>query len=206
MDEANVAACQTMENYLNIVAPFDGIITRRNVHPGAFTGPDSQFKDPVLVLKQNDKLRLTVLLPESFIDEVDEKSDVLFSINALPGKVFKGKISRTSKSVNEQDRSMAVEIDVSKQPDIKPGMYAEVNIPLITSGLNSFIVPGSAILTTTENKYIIAVDKQMHAHFIKVHEGIANGSTTEVFGNIPDNTSILKNPSNEIKDGSLIQL
>ena len=100
---------------------------------------------------------------------------------------------------------MSIEIDVTNQPDIKPGMYAEVKVPLKTSGLNSFIVPVSAILTTTERKFIVAVDDMKKVHFIDVREGISDGNTTEVFGNITENTTILSNPSNEIKDGSSLQ-
>ncbi len=204
-EEANVAAYQAMENYLSIIAPFDGIITQRNVHPGAFVGPNSQFKEPVLVLKQVNKLRLTVYVPETYVNKIDEKKDVIFSINAIPNKEFKGMISRSSKSVNMQTRSEAVEIDVINEPEIKPGMYAEVKIPVTASGINSFVVPYSAILTNTERKYIVVVDKQKHAHLIDIREGITDGKTTEVFGKLEDNAEVLTKPDNEIKEGDLVE-
>jgi RND family efflux transporter MFP subunit len=204
-EEANVAAYQAMESYLNINAPFDGIITQRNVHPGAFVGPSSQFKEAVLVLKEVNRLRLTVYVPEANVDNLDEQGDVLFTINALPTKIFKGKISRVSRSVNEQNRSEAIEIDVFNEPEIKPGMYAEVKLPLMTSGDNSFVVPYSAIITNTERKYIVAVDKQKHAHLIDIREGITDGKSTEIFGKLEENTEVLTKPDNEIKDGDLIE-
>jgi RND family efflux transporter MFP subunit len=204
-EAANVAACQAMYDYLNISAPFDGIITQRNVHPGAFIGPNSQFKEPVLVLKQIDKLRLTVYVPETYVNKIDENADVIYIINAIPNKEFKGKISRSSKSVNEQNRSEAIEIDVTDEPEIMPGMYAEVKIPVIASGVNSYVVPYSAIITNTERKYIVEVDKQKHAHLIDIIEGITDGKTTEVFGKIDDNAEVLIKPDNDIKEGDMLE-
>ena len=204
-EEANVASFSAMADYLNMRAPFDGIITQRNVHPGAFIGPNSQFKEPVLMLKQVNTLRLTVYVPEIYINKIDAKADVIYIINALPNKEFKGKISRSSQSINEKNRSEAIEIDVINEPEIAPGMYAEVKIPITTSGNNSFIVPYTAILTTTERKCVVALDKQKHAHIIDVQEGITDGKTTEVFGNLEENMIILTKPDNEIKEGDLVE-
>ncbi len=204
-EDANVAAFKAMTDYMNIRAPFDGIITQRNVHPGAFIGPNSQYKEPVLILKQVNKLRLIANVPETYANKIDLKSDVIFIINAIPNKEFKGKISRSAKSVNNQTRSEAVEIDVIDQHEIMPGMYAEVRLPVTASGMNSFSVPFSAILTNTERKFIVAIDKQNHAHLIDVREGITDGKTTEVFGEIEDGTEILIHPGNEIKEGQLFE-
>ena len=204
-EEANAAAFQAMEDYLNIRAPFDGIITQRNVHPGAFIGPNSQFKEPVLVLKQVNRLRLTVLVPETYVNKIDEKADVIFSINAIPNKEFRGKISRLSRSVNNQTRSEAIEIDVVNEPEIMPGMYAEVKLPVSASGINSFVVPYSAIISGTERKYIVVVDQQKHAHLIDIREGITNGKTTEVFGKIEENEEVLAKPDNDIKEGDSVE-
>ncbi len=204
-EEANVAAYQAMENYLTLLAPFDGVITQRNVHPGAFVGPNSQFKDPVLVLKQTSKLRLTVYVPEIYVNKIDEKAEVSFYINALPNKQFKGKISRFAQSVNNQDRSEAIEIDVVNEPEIKPGMYAEVNVPVIAAGINSFVVPYTAVLTNTEKKYIVVIDSKRHAHLIDVNEGITDGKTTEVFGNLSENMEVLIKPDSDIKEGDLME-
>jgi RND family efflux transporter MFP subunit len=203
-EEANVAAYQAMESYLCIIAPFDGIITQRNVHPGAFVGPNSQFKEPVLVLKQVNKLRLTVYVPEIYVNKIDEKADVIFIINALPNKEFKGKISRYSNSVNEQNRSEALEIDVTDEPEIKPGMYAEVKLPVVVSGVNSFVVPYSAINENTERKYIVVVDKKQHAHLVDIREGITDGKNTEVFGKLEENQEALIKPGNDVKEGDLV--
>ena len=205
IEEANVAAFQAMENYLSISAPFDGVITQRNVHPGAFVGPNSQFKEPVLVLKQINKLRLTVYVPEIYVNKIDERANVIFIINAIPNREFKRKISRYSNSVNEQNRSEALEIDVMDEPEIKPGMYAEVKLPVLSSGINSFVVPYSAIIENTERKYVVVADKLRHAHLVDIQEGITDGKTTEVFGNLEENLEILIKPDHDIKEGDLIE-
>ena len=204
-EKANVAAFQAMNDYLRIQAPFNGVITQRNVHPGAFIGPASQFKEPVLILKQTDRLRLTVYVPEVYVNFIDLQSDVSFTLNAVPNKEFHGKISRTSHSVNLQSRSEALEIDIFNQKEIKPGMYADVRLPVISGEGNTFTVPYSAVLTSTERKYVIVVTEKHRAHLVDVIEGITDGKTTEVYGSLKENMEVITKPDLETEEGDLLQ-
>jgi membrane fusion protein (multidrug efflux system) len=203
-EKANASAIETLTGYLTITAPIDGVISERNVHPGALVGPNAKMEMPLLMLEQEQKLRLIVYIPEAVSGKVDYAAKVTFKINSLPGKVFEGKISRSAGALNTQMRAEAVEIDVdAKDHIIKPGMYAEVTIPL-SSGAESFNVPSAAIITTTERKYIISLDAGK-TKFIDVQEGIQTNDSTELVGNILENQTIRLNGNNEIKEKQVIQ-
>ena len=201
---AGYKAAETMKSYLTVTAPFDGVITERNVHPGALAGPGTQNAKPMLVLQQLSKLRLVVDVPEQYAAQVKNEDKVHYKTNALPGQDFTGEISRSSQSLNNSFRSETIEIDVdNKGGKFKPGMYSEVVLP--TSGsANAFVVPKSAIVTTTEKKYVIKVDNNT-AKWVDVSEGNQDNDSTEIFGNLHNGDEVIVNASYQIKDGSNVK-
>lgn len=200
---ANYKAQETMKSYLTVTAPFGGVITERNIHPGALAGPGAQNAKPMLVLQQSSRLRLVVDVPEQYAQQVKDGDEVRFKTNALPGQNFKGTVSRSSQSLSNSFRSETIEIDVpNTENKFKPGMYAEVVLP--TSGnANAYVVPRSAVITTTERKYIVVADNNI-ARIVDVSEGNQNSDSTEVFGRLTDNEKIITNPSYRIKEGESI--
>ncbi len=202
---ASYKAMETMKDYLRVVAPFDGVVTERNVHPGALAGPGAQNAKPMLVLQQVSKLRLEVQVPEQYAEQVKDGDHITFKTNALPGQEFTGAISRTGQSLSSNYRSEAIEIDVdNKGLKFKPGMYAEVTLP--TSGnANAFVVPKAAIVTTTERRYVITLfGDDNAARFVDVAEGNQLKDSVEVFGALQTGTVVVTNPSYTVKDGAVI--
>jgi len=200
---SNVQSVQTMNSYLRISAPFDGMIIQRNVSPGALVAPGKTGDQPVLVLQDIHKMRLTVSIPEDDVDKVDLSKPVSFVFNAMPGQTQTAKISRSANSLGSLQQE-AIEIDVeNKDGQLKPGMYAEVNIPLL-SGAKSLLVPNTAIIRSTEHEYIIK-DDEGKANLINIKEGLASSDSTEVFGDLKPNDKILIHASDEIKQGDPVQ-
>jgi RND family efflux transporter MFP subunit len=199
---SNVASVKTMEGYLKIYAPFDGMIIDRNISPGALVSPGKATDQPMFVLQDVHKMRLTVDIPEDYVDKVDLKQPVNFVFNAMPGQKYTAKISRSANSLGDM-RSEAIEIDVeNKSAQLKPGMYAEVYIPML-SGAKSLLVPNNAIIRSTEHEYVIAV-KSGKANLVNIKEGLAGKDSTEVFGNLSPNEQILVNANDEIKQGDTV--
>ncbi len=198
-ERSNVSSVKSMQDYLNIRAPFDGMIVQRNVSPGALVSPGKGNDQPMLTLQDIHKLRLEVYIPEDYVDKVDLKQPVKFTFNAIPGKEQTAKISRSSNALGSM-RSEAIEIDViNKGQQLKPGMYAEVRIPML-SGAKSLLVPNSAIVRSTEREYVIRVNNGK-AYLTDIKEGLATHDSTEVFGNLKPGDAILKNANDEVKDG-----
>jgi membrane fusion protein (multidrug efflux system) len=198
---ANYKALEVTKNYLTVTAPFEGVITERNVHPGALVGPNLKTDDrPMLVLQQENKLRLSIDVPELYSNQLTGHTPVGFRVSTLPGKVFQGTISRSAGALNMKYRSEAVEVDVNNTPGLlKPGMYAEVMLP-VKRATSSFIVPASAIVTSQEKKYVVAV-AQGKAHWVDIVTGNSRSDSTEVFGNIQLHEKIVVNANDEIRDG-----
>jgi multidrug efflux pump subunit AcrA (membrane-fusion protein) len=148
-------------------------------------------------------MRLTVYIPEDYVDKVDLSQPVSFTFNAMPGNVHTAKISRSANALGSM-RQEAIEIDVAnKNGQLKPGMYAEVKIPMV-SGAKSLLVSNSAIVRSTEKEYVIAV-RDGKANLVDIKEGLTSNDSTEVFGDLKANDKILLHASDEIKQGDEIK-
>ena len=202
-EQSNVSSVRTMQDYLNIRAPFDGMIVQRNVSPGALVAPGKGTDQPMLILQDISKLRLEVYIPEDYVDKVDLSQPVRFTFNAMPGIEQTAKISRSANALGSM-RSEAIEIDVQNPKDsLKPGMYAEVRIPML-SGAKSLLVPNPAIVRSTEREYVVVV-KNGKAELVDIKEGLARNDSTEVFGNLKAGLKIINRANDEVKQGDVIQ-
>jgi len=198
-EKSNVAGVKAVEGYLNIYAPFDGMIIQRNVSPGALVTPGKATDQPMLILQDNKKMRLVVHIPEDYVDKVDLNQPVTFTFNAMPDQPHSAKISRSANALGSM-RQEAVEIDVfNSNNQLKPGMYAEVRVPM-RSGAKSLLVPNNAIVRSTEREYVVAV-RDGKADLIDVKEGLTSHDSTEVFGNLKPNDKIVLKASDDIKQG-----
>jgi membrane fusion protein (multidrug efflux system) len=197
---SNVEAVRTMEDYLKIYAPFDGMIVQRNISPGTLVSPGKTSDQPMLILQDISKLRLEVYIPEDYVDKVDLAQPVTFTYNALPGQPQTATISRSANALSTLHQE-AVEIDVvNKGNQLKPGMYAEVRIPML-SGAKSLLVPNTAIVRSTEREYVVKVNNGK-ANLVDVKEGLASHDSTEVFGNLKAGDQIITVANDEIKEGT----
>jgi len=201
-ERSNVEAVKTLFGYLRIYAPFDGMIIQRNVSPGALVAPGKTTDQPMLILQDIHKMRLTVDIPEDYVDKVDLTKPVSFTFNAMPGEVQKAKISRSANSLGSMQEE-AIEIDVlNKSGDLKPGMYAEVSIPML-SGAKSLLVPNNAIIRSTEHEYVIK-NNGGKANLVNIKEGLVSNDSTEVFGNLKAGDKIVVHGNDEVKEGTAL--
>ncbi|WP_158563366.1 efflux RND transporter periplasmic adaptor subunit [Chitinophaga silvatica] len=204
-EQANFKAQEVNLSYLTVTAPFDGVITERNIHPGALVGPDTKVDDkPMLLLEQEDKLRLVLQVPEMYSAQLADKSTISFEVNAIRGQTFQGVISRQAGTLNDKYRSEAVEIDVQNANRLlKAGMYTEVLLPLKGSA-QALLVPSNAVVTSTEKKYVIVV-RDHYTKWVDVEEGNHHDDSTEVFGQLHVNDQVVLSATDEIKEGVRVQ-
>ena len=205
-DEERVKSLRSLEQYLNVTAPFDGVITERNVHPGALVGPQSSDKGtPMLRIEQVATLRLTVAVPEGLVGEIAEGVTAPFTVRAWPGQKFQGVTRRISHSIDEKTRTMAVELDVdNKDGKLAPGMFADVAWPVRRNGPSLF-VPPSAIVTTTQKTFVVRV-KDGVVEQVNVQRGLKSGELVEVLGDLHDGDLVAKRGSEEMRAGSKVDV
>jgi len=198
-EKANWQMQEALMGYLNVRAPFSGIITDRNTHPGALASAESKDK-PMLELKEVDHLRLQVDIPEGIASSLKNKDAISFYLSALPGKKMTATISRKAGNVNIQYRSERIELDVpNKDGSLSPGMYADV-ILNVKGSPKALIVPKSAVVTSTERKYVIAVRNGKTVR-VDVATGIENTNKEEVVGDLKSDDKVIVNASDEIEEG-----
>lgn len=200
-EKANWQMQQTMLGYLEVRAPFAGIITERNVHPGALVSAAEKTK-PMLELKQTAHLRLQVDIPETIAGYLKQKDTISFYVSAFPGKKMTGLIIRRSNNINSAFRSERMEIDIAnKEGLLSPGMFADVTVFPKGNGKTLF-VPRTAVVTSTERKYVLLV-KNGKIKKVDVSTGSETGTSTEIYGTVQAGDSLIAVANDEIKEGSL---
>jgi membrane fusion protein (multidrug efflux system) len=202
--QAQVQAVKDLQQYLTIKAPFDGIITERNVHPGALVGPGSA-STPLLRLHQVSRLRLVIAVPEALVGAMVKGARVAFTVPAYPGETFYGVLNLMAHDLDEKTRSMAVELEV-KNPDLRlgAGMYPEVQWP-VKRPQASLLVPPASIVTTTERTFVIRVNNGV-AQWVNVARGARVGDLIEVFGALKEGDSIVRRGTDEIREGAKVNV
>lgn len=202
-EKANWQMQQAMMDYLRLTAPFTGVITIRNVHPGALV--DATNKSiPMLELKQIDHLRLQVDIPETIAATLGKNDSLSFFVSALPGKRLTAKIARISDNINMQYRTERIEADVyNKDEVLTPGMYADVIFDS-RGNRNALAVPPGAVVTSTEAKYVIVI-RDGKTVKVNVSTGNENSQLVEIVGDIRPGEQVIASANDEIKEGIAVQ-
>ena len=195
---------EDIESYLRITAPFDGVVTERNVHKGSLVGPSGgPAATTMLRIRQISKLRLVVAVPETEVGGISQGQKVNFSVPAFPGQTFIGEVQRISQSLDVRTRTMPVELDVPNSPThLSPGMYAEVAWP-IRRKESSLFVPPSAIATTTERVFVIRI-RNGNTEWVDVKRGVTMGDLIEVFGLLEPGDEVAVRGTDELREGTQV--
>jgi RND family efflux transporter MFP subunit len=188
-------------DYLQIRAPFTGVISARNVSLGAYVGPSGKGSDlPMFTLQSQQKLRLAVSVPEAYTGYLKDNSDVSFTVVSKPNEIFKAQVKRLAGALDQRYRSEKIEMDVANtDKKLMPGMVAEIIIPL-PANTSSLIVPATAVVGSTEKTAVIKVVNGK-AEWVEVQQGRTVNKQTEVFGNIHEGDTIIAVASEEVRDG-----
>ncbi|HWZ11596.1 MAG TPA: efflux RND transporter periplasmic adaptor subunit [Acidobacteriaceae bacterium] len=195
-----LGAYSAFQQYLQVTAPFDGIITERNVHPGALVGPstDSPTSVPMLRLEMDDHLRLVVPVPQAYLSSISKGQKVEFTVPAYPNRKFTGTIARLSDSVDQRTRTMPVELDVSNRDGLlTPGTYSQVQWPIHRTGM-SLVVPRTAITSDLEHSFVIRV-RNNKTEWVNVQSGLTKDDLAEVFGDLKPGDLVVARATDELR-------
>jgi RND family efflux transporter MFP subunit len=200
--QAAVQAQKDLQAYLKIVAPFDGVVTDRLVHPGALvgTGPDAVL----LVIQQVSHLRLVVPVPEEDVGAMAHGASVPFHVPAFPERAYSGTIARSAHALDPKTRTMPVELDVmNRDGSLAPGMYPSVKWP-VRSSRAALYVPKTSVVTTTERTFVVRA-RDGKAEWVDVKKGPADGDLIEVMGDLHAGDTVVRRGTDEIRPGAKIE-
>jgi len=211
-DSANIEAAKSELkevaanlNYLQIRAPFDGVVTLRNINPGTYVGPGSGTNQPLFVVEDHKRLRLVISVPEAFTGGLNGKTHVSFTVRELQGETFEAEVKRLAGALDEHLRSERLEMDVyNDKGNLLPNMYADVNVPLPNRD-SAFVLPKTAVVTSTEKVFVITIVDN-HAKWVDVQKGLETKDQMEVYGKLNVGDQVVKNGTDEIRDGQPVKI
>lgn len=198
---AAAQAQKDVQAYLRITAPFDGVVTERLAHPGAFAGPATE---PLLTIEQVSRLRIIVPVPEQNLGSLARGASVAFRLPAFPERVYTGRVARAAHALDPKTRTMAVELDfANRDGSVAPGMYPTIKWP-VRSGKSSLWVPRTSVVATSERVFVIR-ERDGHAEWVDVKKGAADGDLVEIMGNLRSGDRVLRRATDEVRPGAAIR-
>ena len=211
--EQNIAAAREAlksvsqaEAYLTITAPFAGVVTTRNLHPGALIGPASGGGGamPILQIVDDRRLRLVVPIPEAQVGSMKVGQPVSFAVPAWPGQTFKAPIARIAEAMDVKSRTMPVELDVTNRDGrLAPGSFATVMWPL-DRGYPTLFVPATAVTNDQQHTFVIRV-RNDKAEWVTVSTGQTVNGEVEVFGTLAAGDPVVKIGTDAIHSGDAVR-
>ncbi|MFN2646497.1 MAG: efflux RND transporter periplasmic adaptor subunit [Burkholderiales bacterium] len=198
--DANVERLRQMKGFNRVVAPFAGVITRRNVDVGDLIDAGGGAGRALFVLAQTDPLRVYVNVPQSYAHLVKPGQQVAVTQQELRGESFKGEIVRTAGAIDAQTRTMQVEVMLAnKERKLMPGAYVQVSLPL--EGTGALTVPTNVLLLRGEGPRVAAVGADGKVQLRAVKIGRNYGQMIELLDGVGPNDNLVLNPPDSLNDG-----
>lgn len=195
------------EAYLRVRAPFDGVVTERNVHPGALVGPAGApgVAVPMFRIETLHRLRVVVPVPETYAAGVPEGTKVDFTVATFPGRTFGGTIARIAHAVDEKTRTMPVELEAANaKGELSPGTFTDVLWPVRRSYPTLF-VPTSSVANTLERVFVVRV-RDGKSEWVDVKTGATVDKMTEVFGDLHEGDLVAVRGTDELRPGTSVSI
>jgi RND family efflux transporter MFP subunit len=202
--DANVERLRQLEGYKRVIAPFGGVITRRNVDVGdLIDAGGSAGARALFVLSQTDPLRVYVNVPQAYAQMIKPGQKVVVTQAELPGQKFDGEIVRTAASIDTATRTMQVEVNLpNKNAVLLPGAFVSVALPLPASP--SLVIPANALLFRAEGLQVAVVDAKGVVRLKAVQVGRNLGQQVEVLEGVTNADRVVLNPPDSMADGDQV--
>ncbi len=203
--DANVERLKQLEGFKRVVAPFAGVLTKRNVDVGDLLDAGGGAGRALFVMAQTDPLRVYVNVPQSYAQLVKPGQQVLVTQTELRGAGFKGEISRTAASIDATTRTMQVEITLpNKDGVLLPGAFVQVALELQPSG--ALTIPTNALMIRAEGTRVAAVGPDNRVHLRPIRVGRNYGEAIEVLDGVAATDRLVLNPPDSLNDGDEVSV
>ena len=215
--EANLQRLVQLQAYERVVAPFAGVITARNVDPGALVGPaggvsatlpagSGSAPGSLFTLAQTDTLSVYVTVPEDYAAAVATGKPAVVTLPALPGDTLRGRVARTAGSLDPTARTLLTEVRVANPSGaFLPGMYAQVQLAL-GPGTPPLRLPATALVIRDGPPQVVTVAADSTARYQTVTLGRDLGSWVEVTGGLAEGSVVVVNPADDLRDGTRVRV
>jgi RND family efflux transporter MFP subunit len=206
-DLASWKSLVATQQYERVYAPFDGMITVRNLYPGALvaTGTAAGTSNPsIYEIATLKPLRVYVYLPQTYSPLVRDGDESTVTVNEYPSRDYNGSITRHPSALDQGTRTMLLEVDLpNKDLSLYPGMYA--NVAITIKGSNGAPrVPDEALIFNNETIYVPIVQEN-RIHLIKVKLGLDDGINCEITRGLKGDETVALGLGQAAVEGELVR-
>jgi RND family efflux transporter MFP subunit len=200
--EANVARLNQLKTYQTVRAPFDGVITVRNVDTGALVNEGSTL---LFRIAQTSSLRTYVNLPQSESENVRVGQHATLTIAELPGRKFEGTVTRTSNALDPATRTLLTEVQAANPGGVLlPGMYAQVDLSVPRKN-PPLLIPGDTMVLRPDGPQVAVIGEGNVVHFARVQLGRDYGDRLEALSGVEEGQRLVVNPSDAVREGKKVK-
>ncbi len=201
--DANVDRLRHLASFKRVVAPFSGVILRRNVDVGDLI--DAGGSRPLFLLAQTDPLRIYVNVPQAQTQLVKVGQPVTITQAELPGKNFRGEVARTAGAIDVATRTMQVEVTLpNKEGLLMPGAYVQVALPLAVSQV--LTIPANSLIIRGEGVRVAVVDGAGAVRLRPVKIGRNFGESVELLDGVTTKEQLVLNPPDSLAEGDKVSI
>ncbi len=204
--DANVRRLNELEGFKHVYAPFSGVLTRRNVDPGALINAGSTTGREMFDLARTDPLRVYVSVPQAYAPAIKVGMNSTVTLQEFPDQKFLGIVVRTAESIDPVSRTLLTEVDVpNKDNKLLPGSFGVVHfLPHITAP--RVTVPVNAMLFRAEGPRLAVVGPNNVVDLRPIVIGRDYGATLEVLGGVSTEDRIVINPADSLENGQKVNI
>jgi RND family efflux transporter MFP subunit len=205
--EANMGRLRKLQGFNQVVAPFDGVVTRRNVDVGDLVNAgNGGIGQALFAVAQVDPLRLYVYVPQVYAHQIKIGDAVTVALAERAGEQYRGTVARTARAIDTATRTMQVEIRVPNPSNtLITGSYVQVTLPINAQPL-ALVVPTNVLLFRPDGTRVALVDAGGKVHLTTVKLGTDFGTTVEVLSGLSASDRIVLNPADSLADGDVVTL
>jgi RND family efflux transporter MFP subunit len=206
-NQANVRQVQTLQSFEKIYAPFDGIVTARNIDIGDLinSGSTGGVKSDLFHISQPGTLRVYVNVPEEYSQGVKAGMTADLSLAEFPGRKFQGRLVRTADAINMTTRTLLIEIDVDNPTGtLLTGSYAEVHLA-VPAQASTYLLPVNTLIFRSEGLRV-GIVREGKVVLSAVTPGHDFGNEIEIVAGLKPDDQVIINPPDSIVSGQAVEI
>ena len=206
-NQANLGRLQEMKAFARVTAPFDGLVTARNVDVGTLinAGNGGSSREMFRVARIQP-IRIFVNVPQSYVEEIHYGQDAALRVQELPGEVFSARVTNVSNSLDTDSRSMLVILETpNAEGKLKPGMYTQVRFTA-RRAKPTLRVPGDTVMTDRSGSKVAVVEAGNVIHFKSVTLGQDLGAEIEILSGLEAGELVVSNPSDAVQENAVVEV
>jgi RND family efflux transporter MFP subunit len=203
---ANVRRLEDLVSFEKVYAPFDGIITVRNTDIGWLIDAGANPASALLFqLAQTNTLRIFVAVPQVWASAADIGANAIITLDEFPNQKFRGKVTRTSNSIDLASRTLNTEVDVDNPTgQLLPGAYVQVHLKL-PFRIHAVTIPSNTLLFRSAGLQV-GVVRNGRAQLVPITIGRDSGATVEVVSGLTPKDAVIVNPSDSLVSGERVRI